>query len=82
MALNFPSSPSLNDTHEENQTKWKWNGSSWTRIVTTGEAGAQGYQGATGPTGPAGTSGITVTGFSSTSKIDYTETITLTFCLS
>ena len=42
MALNFPNSPSLNDLHEENQTKWRWNGSSWIRVVTTSEVGAQG----------------------------------------
>tara|TARA_B100001173_G_scaffold250961_1_gene221864 strand:+ start:16781 stop:20908 length:4128 start_codon:yes stop_codon:yes gene_type:complete len=46
---------------------------------SAGATGAQGPAGPTGPTGPAGTSGITVTGFSSTSNNDYTETITLTF---
>ena len=45
MALNFPNSPSLNDLHEENLTKWRWNGSSWIRVVTTSTAGAQGFQG-------------------------------------
>ena len=46
---------------------------------SAGATGAQGPAGPTGPTGPAGTSGITVTGFSSSSNNDYTETITLTF---
>ena len=51
MALNFPNSPSLNDIHNENGTRWQWNGESWTRIVT---AGSQGFQGATGATGAQG----------------------------
>ena len=54
MALNFPNSPSLNDLHEENLTKWRWNGSSWIRVVTTSTAGAQGFQGAAGAQGAAG----------------------------
>ena len=54
MALNFPNSPSLNDLHEENLTKWRWNGSSWIRVVTTTAAGAQGFQGAQGATAAAG----------------------------
>ena len=57
MALNFPNSPSLNDLHEENQTKWRWNGSSWIRVVTTSTAGAQGFQGAAGSQGSPGTFG-------------------------
>ena len=66
MALNFPNSPSLNDIHNENGTRWQWNGESWTRIVTagsqgfqgaTGATGAQGDDGATGPTGPTGAQG-------------------------
>ena len=59
MALNFPNSPSLNDLHEENQTKWRWNGSSWIRVVATTAAGAQGFQGAAGAQGAAGSSGGT-----------------------
>ena len=51
MALNFPNSPSLNDLHEENQTKWRWNGSSWIRVVTTTAVGAQGLAGAQGAAG-------------------------------
>ncbi len=31
MAINFPSSPSVNDIHSEGGVRWKWNGSSWTR---------------------------------------------------
>ena len=29
MALNFPNSPSLNDTHTHNGLTWVWNGSVW-----------------------------------------------------
>ena len=57
MALNFPNSPSLNDLHEENLTKWRWNGSSWIRVVTTSTAGAQGFQGAAGAQGATGSAG-------------------------
>ena len=57
MALNFPNSPSLNDLHEENLTKWRWNGSSWIRVVTTSAAGAQGYQGAAGAQGATAAAG-------------------------
>ena len=57
MALNFPNSPSLNDLHEENQTKWRWNGSSWIRVVTTSTAGAQGFQGAAGAQGATAATG-------------------------
>ena len=59
MALNFPNSPSLNDLHQENITKWRWNGSSWIRVVTTSTAGAQGYQGAAGAQGATGNTGPT-----------------------
>jgi len=29
MAIDFPSSPSLNDTHSSGGIKWTWNGTSW-----------------------------------------------------
>ena len=38
-ALNFPNSPSLNDTHTENGVTFKWNGAAWDRL---GDIGAQG----------------------------------------
>ena len=58
MALNFPNSPSLNDTHIENGIKWQWDGSSWVRIVSAGNQGFQGVQGAAGsPGGAQGTGG-------------------------
>ena len=29
MPLNFPNSPSLNDTHSVGDRTWKWNGTGW-----------------------------------------------------
>jgi hypothetical protein len=55
-AINFPLSPSTNDTFTSGSRTWKWNGSSW-KIVSasvgpTGPTGPIGIQGPTGPTGP------------------------------
>lgn len=36
MALNFPTSPSLNQTHTVGTKTWKWNGYAWDVQVTTG----------------------------------------------
>ena len=56
-AFDFPNSPSTNQTHTENGVQWKWNGSVWKRVETTGPAGAQGHQGRQGSTGSTGPSG-------------------------
>mgnify|MGYP003312006965 CR=1 FL=1 len=29
MAINFPSSPNVNDTHTHSGKEWTWNGTSW-----------------------------------------------------
>ena len=61
-ALNFPNSPSLNDTHTENGVTFKWNGAAWDRlgdIGAQGAGGATGAQGATGSTGAQGATGST-----------------------
>ena len=55
-ALNFPNSPSLNDTHTENGVTFKWNGAAWDRL---GDIGAQGATGSTGAQGSAGAQGST-----------------------
>jgi len=47
MALNFPNSPSLNDIHIVNGSKWIWDGDKW--IAGTSEVGLIGATGATGP---------------------------------
>ena len=33
MAINFPNSPSSNETYSENDTSWKWDGTSWNRLT-------------------------------------------------
>ena len=37
MAINFPSSPNLNDTHTHSGKEWTWNGTSW--ILSTNASG-------------------------------------------
>lgn len=39
MALNFPSSPALNDEYTSGNTIWKWNGAAW-QIKTSGTVSA------------------------------------------
>ena len=54
MAINFPDSPSLNDSHVEGGRRWKWNGTVWERIPASGAQGVQGAQGAQGVQGAQG----------------------------
>ena len=35
MAINFPNTPNLNDTHSANNLTWKWDGTTWKVGVTT-----------------------------------------------
>ena len=66
-AIDFPDSPSVNDTHTVGNRVWKWNGVVWevvrsTVVGPTGATGAVGATGvtgagATGPTGPTGSNG-------------------------
>ena len=35
MAINFPSNPSVNDTHTANSITWKWDGATWKVGITT-----------------------------------------------
>ena len=60
MAINFPSSPSVNDNYTYGNYIWKWDGESWNSLgqVVTGPQGPQGPNGAQGATG-AGTQGAT-----------------------
>ena len=74
MALNFPSSPQLDDVYTEGNRSWRWNGRFWqaTSVTTgyAGSAGATGFTGSvgfTGSQGPAGT-GITLLGSVNTSQ--------------
>ena len=62
MAVNFPNSPSTNDTHTENGYTWKWDGTTWIIQSTApagppGSAGPPGPPGNDGPPGPDGTPG-------------------------
>ena len=41
-AIDFPNSPSVNDTHTVGDRTWKWNGSVWAVVRSAGGAGAAG----------------------------------------
>jgi len=66
MAIDFPDSPSLNQTFTSGSTTWKWNGSVWLVVrdfAPTGATGPTGAVGATGAQGETGATGLTgVTG--------------------
>lgn len=61
MPLDFPTSPSLNDTYTSGSSSWRWNGTAWVALgmytVVTGPTGATGPQGPTGATGATGPQG-------------------------
>jgi hypothetical protein len=59
MPLNFPNSPSLNQTYTVGSSTWTWDGTVWNAISSSqiGIDGATGITGATGPTGPIGPTG-------------------------
>ena len=59
MAINFPNSPSTNDTFVAAGSRWLWNGTAWVRQGTPGTQGVQGATGATGPQGNQGVQGAT-----------------------
>jgi hypothetical protein len=53
-AIDFPNSPSVNDTHTVGNRIWKWNGTVWevVRSSVPYSTGATGPTGNAGPTGP------------------------------
>jgi hypothetical protein len=57
-AIDFPNSPSVNDTHTVGNRVWKWNGTVWEVVRSTVPYAT----GATGAAGPTGATGSTVTG--------------------
>jgi hypothetical protein len=63
-AIDFPNSPSVNDTHTVGNRIWKWNGATWDVVrssvsFSTGATGATGETGATGAVGNTGVTGAT-----------------------
>jgi hypothetical protein len=59
MPVDFPNSPTLNQTYTYNSITWQWNGVAWDNISSY-----PGPQGTTGPQGIQGTTGIQGFGFS------------------
>jgi len=57
--MNFPSSPTLNQTYTFGGKTWKWNGKGWELVLESGPMGPTGPTGAIGPTGPGGGIGPT-----------------------
>ena len=48
MAINFPDNPTSNQIYSEVNKSWKWNGTAWIGIASTGPQGPQGPQGVDG----------------------------------
>lgn len=60
MAIDFPSTPALNDEYTYGGRTWKYNGTAWESVTAAyGPTGATGPAGATGATGPTGANGAT-----------------------
>jgi hypothetical protein len=75
-AIDFPDSPSVNDTHTVGNRIWKWNGTVWEVVrstvpYATGPTGDVGATGAVGQTGATGATGSSITG--NTGAVDYTD---------
>jgi hypothetical protein len=60
MTLNFPNSPTLDQTYSYGERTWVWNGSYWqSSSFTLGYTGSQGYTGSAGADGASGASVFT-----------------------
>ena len=72
-AIDFPNSPSVNDTHTVGNRIWKWNGTVW-EVVRSTVPYSTGPTGPTGPTGSTGLTGVTGAGPTGpTGSVDYTD---------
>jgi len=61
MAIDFPNSPSLNQSFTAGGNTWIWDGTAWTlQRITTGEQGPQGEVGPQGPQGIQGPQGTSI----------------------
>ena len=57
MAIDFPNSPNVGDTHSDGGAVWKWNGYAWRRIPDPGAKGEPGSKGDKGQKGEIGLTG-------------------------
>ena len=57
MAVNFPNSPSLNQTYSQVAITWRLNGYAWNRIPDPGAKGEPGQKGDDGDQGLTGSHG-------------------------
>ena len=51
MAINFPNSPSTNDTHTASGKTWKYDGTSWNLLISSTSVGDKGQKGEVGDKG-------------------------------
>jgi hypothetical protein len=59
MAIDFPNSPTTNDTYSYGGKTWIWTGVSWKAVITNPIQGVQGLQGTQGTQGVQGIQGTT-----------------------
>ena len=57
MAIDFPNSPSVGDTHSDGGAVWKWSGYAWRRVPDPGAKGEPGDKGQKGEIGLTGNQG-------------------------
>ena len=57
MAIDFPNSPSVGDTHSDGGAVWRWSGYAWRRIPDPGAKGEPGQKGDKGQKGEVGLTG-------------------------